>query len=106
MHIKRGNTFSQTVDCENFSIQKGDIIKIGVKSYEDAPDFALLKVLEFDEAKTSFDFNFTSEETKKLVPSEYEFEILYLSSDGEIVETIYKEDLTVEGSVFANDSNG
>ena len=101
MQIYRGDTWSQTVDCENFSLKQGDVIKIGVKQYIGEIEYALYRVIQINKEQTSFDFTFTSEETAKIIPADnYVFEIELTSGDE--ITTLYQSEIAVKGDVIAN----
>ena len=101
MQIYRGDTWSQTVECDNFSLKQGDVIKIGVKQYLGATDYVLYQEIKITEEKTSFDFTFTSEETANIIPADnYIFEIELTSGDE--VTTLYQTEIVVKGDVIVN----
>ena len=101
MQIYRGDTWSQTVDCDNFSLKQGDVIKIGVKQYIGATDYVLYQEIKITEEQTSFDFTFNAEETANIIPADnYIFEIELTSGDE--VTTLYQVEIAVKGDVIAN----
>lgn len=88
---------------EQINFKNGDIIKFGMKKDISQTDYDLYQEITISEESSEYvEFNFTSDKTKNLSLDTYKIEI-ELTRAG-IVETIYRDTLTVLGDVV-NDRN-
>lgn len=98
MNIYRGDTWSQTIAFDNFTLSAGDKVKIGVKRTIGIPDYTLFQEIGITESVSELTFTFSADETAKITPGRYWFEI-EITKGGE-VSTVHQEQFEVMGDVI------
>ena len=99
MNIYRGDTWSQTVTFDNFALTAGDKVKIGVKRTIGIPDYTLYQEIDIsDTVATEITFTFSADETAKITPGRYWFEI-EITKNAE-VSTVLQEQIEIAGDVI------
>ncbi len=94
--LYKGNTFAKNIVIENYELQKTDVLKVGIKKRIGDTDY-LLPVQELSNFKTQFEYS--AEETDKIIPDTYILEIKLIYADNKVV-TLKQEQLLVEGVVI------
>lgn len=95
----RGDTFVFPFSFKDTSLsfEKGDVIRYGAKKACDCNDYAFYKEITIEEESKGIQIIFTPEETKNIIPGEYEMELELTKND--IVETCYRETIKVVGDI-------
>lgn len=97
----RGDTFEFVVSLEDNgqpqTFKVGDIVRFGMKKNLFQTDYDLYKQIVVSEETDSVEFKFPNEETKKLAVQKHHIEIELTRNT--IVQTIYRDSLTVLGDV-------
>lgn len=98
MTIYRGDTWSQTVLFDDFTLTVGDKVKIGVKRTIGIPDYTLFQEIGITETASEITFTFSADEMAKITPGRYWFEI-EITKNAE-VSTVYQEQIELMGDVI------
>ena len=89
-------TLEQDGQAQQFQV--GDIVRFGMKKSTAHTDYALYKETTVDKEMDSIEFVFSSEETQKL-DAQVVYQIEIELTRNSIVETVYRDKLTVLGDV-------
>ena len=95
----RGETFIFPFSFKdtNLSFEVGDIIKYGAKVACDCDKYAFYKEIKVTETSKEIQIIIPPEETKNIIPGEYEMELELTKNN--IVETCYREKIKVLGDI-------
>lgn len=97
-----GDTYIFSVTLEHDEqaqkFQVGDLVRFGMKKNTSHTDYALYKEITVDIETNSIEFVFSSEETQQL-DAQVVYQVEIELTRNNIVETVYRDKLTVLGDV-------